>query len=142
VSAARTRVVRSSRLPALEMGRPVRSLLLVGRPWGQAGERSELGGVGEALGGAHGGGQGGAADLGQAWQAAGQAQRVDPAVAVLALGGVAVQLGLGGPQQADLGVHLGGQIGDGHRGVVAGQLHQGAGGGKPRRGPVGVLVAV
>jgi hypothetical protein len=76
---------------------------------------------------AHGGDQGGAADLGQAGQAAGQGGWVDPAVAGLSPGGVGGQLGLGGAQQPDLGGDLGGQVLEGDGGVVAVQLDRGLG---------------
>jgi hypothetical protein len=65
-----------------------------------------------------------------------------PAVAVLPLGGMALELSLGGPEQADLGLDLGGQVGEGHRGVVVVQLQQGVGGGQPLGGATGVLLAV
>jgi hypothetical protein len=104
---------------------------------GQAGEGSELGRGGEAAGRAHGGDQGGATDGGQAGQAADQGRRVDPLVAGLPLAGVPVELGLGGPQQPDLAGDLGGQLGEGHRGVVAVQLEGGVGGGQPLGGPLG-----
>jgi hypothetical protein len=107
-------------------------------------EREPAGG-GKPAGGAHGGGQGGPADLGQAGQRAGQPERVDPAVAVLALVGMGVQFGLGGPQQTDLGVDLGvdlgGQVGHGDRRVVGIQLQRGVGGGQPVAGTLGALVA-
>jgi hypothetical protein len=86
-----------------------------GRFGGKAGEGAELPSGGEAVGISHGGRQGGAADLGQAGQAAGQPCWVDPAVAVLPLGGVAGQLGLGKAQQPDLGLDLG-QISEGDGG--------------------------
>jgi hypothetical protein len=55
---------------------------------------------------------------------------------------VAVEFGLGGPEQADLGVDLGGQVGEGHRGVVAVQLQRGVGGGKPLGSALGALLTV
>jgi hypothetical protein len=54
---------------------------------------------------------------------------------------VAVELGLGGPEQADLGLDLGGQVTEGHRGMVGVQLQQGAGGLEPLGGATGVLLA-
>jgi hypothetical protein len=55
---------------------------------------------------------------------------------------VAIQLGLGGGKQAQLGVDLGGQILKGDSGVVGVQLQRGAGGAKPLLGPGGALLAV
>jgi hypothetical protein len=55
---------------------------------------------------------------------------------------VVVEFGLGGPEQADLGLDLGGQVGEGHSGVVVGQLQRGVGGGQPLGGALGVLLAV
>jgi len=55
---------------------------------------------------------------------------------------VAVEFGLGGAQQTDLRLDLGGQVGEGHSGVVAVQLQRGVGGGKPLGGATGVLLAV
>src|SRR6266487_597000 len=49
---------------------------------------------------------------------------------------------LGGPEQADLGLDLGGQVGEGHRGVVVVQLQRGVGGVEPLGGATGVLLAV
>ena len=142
LSAARYRVVRSSRLPALLIGWPLRSVWPVSDALGKAGEGPELGRGGEPGGGAHGGDQGRPADLGQAGQAAGQPCWVDPAVAGLPLGRVAVQLGLGGGKQAELGGDLGGQILKGDSGVVGVQLQRGAGGAKPLLGPGRALLAV
>jgi hypothetical protein len=48
---------------------------------------------------------------------------------------VAVQLGLGGGKQAELGGDLGGQILKGDSGVVGVQLECGAGGAEPLVGP-------
>jgi hypothetical protein len=101
---------------------------------------AELGRGGEAAGPAHGRDQGGPADGGQAGQAAGQGRGVDPLVAGLPLPGVPLQLGLGSPQQPDLAGHLGGQLGEGNRGVVTVQLQCGAGGGQPVGGPLGALL--
>lgn len=75
--------------------------------------------------------EGGAADLGQAGQRAGQGAGVGPAVGGLPLGGVGGELGLGGPQQADLGGDLGGQVDEGHRPVAGVELDGGAGGVEP-----------
>jgi hypothetical protein len=50
------------------------------------------------------------------------------------------QLGLGGAQQPDLAVDLGGQILEGDGGVVAVQLEGGVGGGQPLLGPLGALL--
>jgi hypothetical protein len=47
------------------------------------------------------------------------------------------QLGLGGAQQPVLAGDLGGQLGEGDRGVVAVQLEGGVGGGQPLGGPLG-----
>jgi hypothetical protein len=77
----------------------------------------------------------GGADLGEAGQAAGQLLRVDLAVPALPLAGVLVQLGLGGGEQPDLGLDLGGQFGEGDGRVVAVQLEGGAGRGQPLFGP-------
>jgi hypothetical protein len=77
---------------------------------------------------AHGGDQGGTADLGQSGQGAGQAAWIDPAVAGLALAGVAGQVGLGGAQQPHLGGDFGGQISEGDGGVVAVQVQRRLGG--------------
>jgi hypothetical protein len=51
------------------------------------------------------------------------------------------QLRLGGAQQADLGVDLGGQSFEGDRGMVGVQLQGGLGGGQPLGGAGGALVA-
>jgi hypothetical protein len=85
-------------------------------PWGQAGEGAELGRGRETPSRAHGGDQGGTADGGQAGQAAGKCERVDPAVPGLPLDSVPVQLDLEGAQQPDLGVDFGGQILEGTAG--------------------------
>jgi hypothetical protein len=53
---------------------------------------------------------------------------------------VEVEFGLGSPQQPDLAGHLGGQLGEGNRGVVAVQLECGVGGGQPVGGPLGALL--
>ena len=135
-------MVRSSRLPALLIGWPLRSVWPVSDALAvQAGEGPERGRGGEAGGGAHGGDQGRPADLGQAGQAAGQPCWVDPAVAGLPLGGVAVQLGLGGGKQAELGGDLGGQILEGDGRVVGVQLECGAGTSEPLVGPGRALLA-
>jgi hypothetical protein len=55
---------------------------------------------------------------------------------------VAVQLGLGGGKQPELGGDLGGQILQGDSGVVGVQLECGAGGAKPLGGPGRALLAV
>ena len=55
---------------------------------------------------------------------------------------MAVQLGLGGGKQAELGGDLSGQILKGDSGVVAIQLECGAGGAKPLVGPGRALLAV
>jgi hypothetical protein len=78
--------------------------------------------------------------VGQAGQAAGQRRRVDLPVAGLPLVGVGGQLGLGGAQQADLGLDFGGQVLEGDCGVVAVELEGGAGGGQPLGGPLGALL--
>jgi hypothetical protein len=114
----------------------------LGRLGGQAGEGPEPGRGGEAAGWAHGGDQGGPADGGQAGQAAGQGGWVDAPVAGLPLAGVPLQLGLGGPQQPDLGGDLGSQLGEGDGGVVAVQLQGGLGSRAPLGGPAGALLAV
>ena len=111
-------------------------------PWGQAGEGPELGRGRETPSRSHGGDQGGAADGGQAGQAAGKCERVDPAVADLPLGSVAVQLDLDGAQQPDLGGDLGGQILEGDGRMLAVQLQRGLGGGQPLGGAGGALLAV
>lgn len=86
----------------------------------------------------------GAADLGQAGQAAGQRCRVDLLVGGLPGGGVGGQLGLGGlggMQQADLGSDLGGQVAPGDGGVVAVQVHRGSGSGQPLLRPCRAVLA-
>ena len=120
LSAARTRVVRSSDDPALDIGWPLRSVSPVSEALGTSPVKdrnclpsSEAGGV------AHGGDERGAADVGDAGQGAGEPGGVDPPVGGFAFGGVGGELGLDGTQQADLGGDLGGQVGEGD-GWVAG----------------------
>ena len=84
---------------------------------------------------AHGGDQGGAADLGDAGQGAGEPGGVDPPVAGLAFGGVGGELGLDGAQQADLGGDLGGQVGERDRRVAGVELERRLGGGRSTRRP-------
>src|SRR6266568_4203379 len=114
----------------------------LGRAWGKPGEGSKPAGGREPVGGAHGGGQGGPTDLGQAGQGAGQLERARPGGSSTPAGRHGARAQLGGPEQADLGLDLGGQVGEGHRGVVVVQLQRGVGGVEPLGGATGVLLAV
>jgi len=142
VSAARTRVVRSSEEPALEMGWPLRSVSGFGGFGGQAGEGAELLAGGEPGRVAHACGQRGPAGVGQAGQRPGAGGGVHLLVAGLALGGVGGELGLEHLQQADFGGDLGGRAGEAGGGVAAVEIQRSAGGVQPLAGALSALVVV
>ncbi len=109
---------------------------------GQTGEGPELLAAPEPGRLAHGGDQGGRADLAEAGQRPGQGAVVDPVVDVLAFAGVTGELGLGGAQQPDLGGDLGGQVRERDRGVAGVEVDRRLRGGNPLAGPLGALVVV